>query len=320
MEPLVDRMNPNGAGDTEPTPVHPDPREVTMRRLLDHFAISSGTIIGREHVRCHKNNQDGLAVSATDDLLVAAVTDGCSSGRYSEVGARLGASWLAQWVPIFVQRHQSIRSAEFLQAVGDGFLAYLGSLGRRLQPDKAGLPASVQDFLLFTFQVAVMTPAETCLFGLGDGVIGLNDTWITLDAGPDNAPPYLAYRLVEQSLTGPVGSLVPVIHAYRPTATVERLLIGTDGATEIETSAGDRLGNGEPIGSLPDLAADPRYARNPSLLQKRLIVLGELNRTLHDDTTLVLIQRKGLPESRLGDPAALSVFPKLPEELSSSAS
>ncbi|MBC7544418.1 MAG: protein phosphatase 2C domain-containing protein [Candidatus Sericytochromatia bacterium] len=263
-----------------------------MGQLLDHFAVSSGTIIGREHVRCHRNNQDGLAVTVTDDILVAVVTDGCSSGRYSEIGARLGASWLAHWVPILAERHQSIRSPQFLQAVGDGFLAYLGALVRKLHPVKAAFPASVQDYLLFTFQVAVMTPAETCIFGLGDGVIGLNDTWITLDPGPDNAPAYLAYRLVQQHLTSPMGPLVPTIHAHSPTATIERVLIGTDGAAEIDTRSEQPLPNGEAVTTLRAMAADIRFARNPSLLQKRLIVLGEVNRSLSDDTTLVLIQRK----------------------------
>jgi hypothetical protein len=263
-----------------------------MRGLLDHLTVATGSLIGREHVRTQRNNQDGLALVCRDDLLVAAVTDGCSSGRYSEVGARLGAGWLAQWVPVYAERHGSVHSPAFLQAVTDGFLSYLQGVARRFHPVRDAMPATVQDYLLFTFLVVAMTPAETCVFGLGDGVVGLNGELQVLEAGEGNAPPYLAYRLVEKALMEPVGMLQPVIFAQCPTAAVDHVLIATDGAAEIDGRAGDRLPSGDPVGSLQDLARDPRYGRNPSLLQKRLTVLGDVNRWLHDDTTMVLIQRK----------------------------
>jgi len=41
------------------------------------------------------------------------------------------------------------------------------------------------------------------------------------------------------------------------------------------------------------LAADPRYARNPSLLRKRLVVLADRG-TFSDDATVAVIQRKAL--------------------------
>jgi hypothetical protein len=263
-----------------------------MRRLMDHLAVATGSLIGREHVRTQRNNQDGLGLVCQDDLVVAVVTDGCSSGRYSEVGARLGAGWLAQWVPVYAERYGSVQSPAFLEAVTEGFLTYLHGVARRFHPEREAMPVTIQDYLLFTFLVVAMTPVETCIFGLGDGVFGLNGEMHTLDAGADNAPPYLAYRLVEEALTGPVGPLQPVIHAHCPTAVVEHLVIATDGAIEIDQRADERLPNGDPVGGVRAMALDPRYGRNPSLLQKRLTVMGDVNRWLHDDTTMVLIQRK----------------------------
>jgi hypothetical protein len=259
---------------------------------MDHLAVATGSLVGREHVRTQRNNQDGLAVVAQDDLLVAVVTDGCSSGRYSEVGARLGAGWLSHWVPVYAERYGSVQSAAFLEAVTEGFLTYLHGVARRFHPQRDALPTTVQDYLLFTFLVAAITPAETCIFGLGDGVYGLNGEVQTLEPGEGNAPAYLAYRLVADALDGPVGSLEPRVLAACPTAAVEQVLIATDGAIEMDERAESRMPNGDLVGSVLELTLDPRYGRNPSLLQKRLTAMGDVNRWLHDDTTLVLIQRK----------------------------
>lgn len=262
-----------------------------MQRLTDHLVAATGSVIGREHVRTQRNNQDGLGLLIQDDLLVGVVTDGCSSGRYSEVGARLGASWLAHWVPVHAERHGSVQSPAFIHDVTAGLLDFLDDVARRLHPDPAARPATVQDYLLFTFLVVVLTPAETCFFGLGDGVWGVNGEVRTLEAGEGNAPPYLAYRLVGEALTGPVGSLQPVVHAHWPTAAVDHVVIATDGASTIDQRAADRLPNGDLVGGVAAMARDPRFGRNPSLLQKRLTVLGEVNRWLHDDTTMVVVQR-----------------------------
>ena len=62
------------------------------------FAAFAGGVIGREHRRALRDGQDGAAVVQTEAVVAAIVTDGCSSGRESEVGARLGAAWLADLI------------------------------------------------------------------------------------------------------------------------------------------------------------------------------------------------------------------------------
>jgi hypothetical protein len=258
---------------------------------MDTFAVTAGSIVGREHVRLHRNNQDGIGIHAGEDLIVAAVTDGCSSGRFSEVGARLGAAWLAHWVPRLYRE----QVADIGGATATGLCQYLARIA-------SGLAAStdvrtvVNEYLLFTFLVALITPEETMVFGMGDGVICLNGDAIVLDPGPENAPLYLAYLLVNpDALDGTAARLrrepaafQPVVHLRRPTEEVRSLLIGTDGVSDVIARAGEPLQDGSPPGGLESLSA----GANPMQLQRRLVVLGELHRRLADDTTVAVIKRR----------------------------
>ena len=73
-----------------------------MTDISTRFFATCGSVTGREHARLGRNNQDGVALAARDGLLVAVVTDGCSSGKWSEVGARLAARWLVEWTPHYL--------------------------------------------------------------------------------------------------------------------------------------------------------------------------------------------------------------------------
>jgi hypothetical protein len=265
-----------------------------MGTLAEEFCVAAGTIAGGEHVRLHRNNQDGVALAVADDCIVAAVTDGCSSGASSEVGARLGARWLAEWVPEYRRLEKDDQG--LCAVAAEGLTGYLGMLGRGLRPDPGRWLETVNDFLLFTFLVAVIDPERTLVFGLGDGVWSVNGRCTVLDPGPGNAPPYLAYRLAGSALSeGGARRLEPVLHHAGPTWALRSLLIGTDGVADLAGRALEALDDGSLPGGPEQFERDPRYGRNPSLLQKRLVVLGERNRRLRDDTTMVLVRRRESP-------------------------
>jgi hypothetical protein len=258
--------------------------------MTEQFVLAAGSIVGREHVRLRRNNQDGLAVRAEDGLLVAVVTDGCSSGRFSEVGARLGALWLAEWLPAW----QKVESDEraLCTAVGDGLTGYLALVARGLRRQGRVEAPDVNDLLLFTFLAAVVDREKTLVIGLGDGVVSVDGKTMLLHSGPGNAPDYLAYRLVGSSLLEGTGkAFEPVVHHSGPTEGLESLLIGTDGAHELMLRSDEPLPDGNPCGGLEQFERDERLLRNPGLLHKRLAVIGEQNRRLSDDTTLALIRR-----------------------------
>jgi len=57
--------------------------------MLPPFDIAAASVIGREHARAGRNNQDALSLLAQGEVLAAVVADGCGSGAHSEVGAQI---------------------------------------------------------------------------------------------------------------------------------------------------------------------------------------------------------------------------------------
>src|SRR6185436_1203362 len=91
------------------------------------FAVATGTVTGREHLRLRRNNQDGLAVRVQPARIVAVVCDGCSAGGSNEVGARLGAGWTAAHLPDILDEEPlrpapqlESRLADYLRVVAAG--------------------------------------------------------------------------------------------------------------------------------------------------------------------------------------------------------
>lgn len=239
--------------------------------LSAEFFSAAGSVTGRGHRQAERDGQDGYALVACEQVVAAIVTDGCSSGRCSEIGARLGAAWLAALIE---QRFASVVSdADALAAAGDvsgGLLVRLELLARSLDANGRVNASCVAEALLFGFLAAVVTPRTAIVFGIGDGIVVVDRERSTIDPGPDNAPPYAAYGLLGMRLE-------PRVHFIGPTAGVDVMAVATDGL------------DGE--SSLPDLAADPRYTNNPSLLRKRLVVLSDQGR-FSDDATVAVVRRR----------------------------
>ncbi|MEO6576480.1 MAG: protein phosphatase 2C domain-containing protein [Polyangiaceae bacterium] len=246
------------------------------------FDLFGGSARGGEHARLHRNNQDGLALFASDELVVAAVTDGCSSGRGSEVGARYAAEWIVRRV--CADRDPSRREPATLTR---DLTECVRGLAHGLRTNDEDPRGALHDFFLFTFLVAIIEPELTTVFGVGDGVVSVNGRVTVLDAGPENAPDYVAYGVLGKH------AREAVIHHAGPTADVHSLIIGTDGVADLIARADDILPDGSVVGGLAALENDERYVKNPSLLQKRLIALGEVHRRLRDDTSIAVIRRRG---------------------------
>ena len=265
-----------------------------MDALHDSFAVTGGTVRGREHQRLGRNNQDAFAWAATAKAFVAVVGDGCGSGPHNELGSRLGAQLLVTALGQKLDEHPERPIEELLAAVRTALLARLSCLLSAL-----GGPAvvTVRDHFLFTLLGAVVGPRETVIFSLGDGFWML-DGERHLIRCPGNAPPYLGYALIPEALeSATLGDTPFMIEARRPTADVENLLIGTDGAAELERIGPDLL---------EDLVTDDRYLKNPQAINR---FLSRLNREriridwqagvvrkcpglLEDDTTLILVRRR----------------------------
>ena len=244
-----------------------------------------GSLLGRDHARVGRNNQDACAAGAALGWHVVVVTDGCSSGASNEVGARLGAAFLAAQAPALLATTAGALSAA--RAATDALAAALGGLVSRFA-DPAARAAFVADHLLFSFLVAAVGPARAVVFGMGDGVVLAGDAPCCLDPGPDNAPAYLGYRLVSpEALDAPFapGALEPQLHVDRPREGLSVVGVATDGLGEL--LARDREG-------ALSLLRGPFDLLNPSLLGKRLRALAGRGLAPADDTTLALLHLGGV--------------------------
>lgn len=390
----------------------------------------AASVAGRAHRRLGKNNQDAAAVSHGDGFTVAVVCDGCSSGAASEVGAKLGARFLATQVPglarqvglsLALAERVADALVEYLAVVALGMSSEVGRLAPTLggrsarsslsqgplteqqtaqqvtaapfdgasgcvgprravesvqastdrvrsgggasapnagsvvtamteepsfatgvqrlreggslpergsnlsastgrleweaddarltgaasagatglaslsepqaargRPDGLGTPPAqnaqaalrclhdalfsdaVASQLLFTFLCAVTDGAQALVFGVGDGVVVVDGAMRVIDPGPENAPPYLAYRLLELTRAN---ALEPVIYHCGPAQTVA---IATDGFVSA-------------LAELPSLLGDKVVHKNPVHLQRRLNVLTEHSSTYADDVSVALL-------------------------------
>ena len=266
--------------------------------LSNQLAVCAGSFPGLRHTRTHRNNQDAIAVHVADDLLVVAVTDGCSQGASTEVGARFAASWLARWAPRYADA--GAPAARWVDELLAALLASLAVVAESLALDADARPMVVNDFLLFSLLVAVVSEERTTIFGVGDGVFVVNGDATILDAGPENAPAYLAYALLDPRHGGIRGPRpMATIHHEGPTAAIRSLIVATDGAADLPERGPEpnvRDAPDDDALGLDQFTTQKRFARNPSLLQKRLVVLGEKKRLLGDDTTIGLIVRKELAQ------------------------
>ena len=244
--------------------------------LADNWFVTAGSITGSEHLRLGRNNQDGVCIDVSERRLTAVVTDGCSMGRYSEVGARLGARWLASWIDAHLDLDGPPDVA--LHELCEGLTDHLRLLLRGMRRAPGSDADLIADYLLFTFLVVTIDRRHARIFGVGDGFFAVNGAPTALDPGAGNAPPYIGYTLVEPDrLIDPPPTLSPVLHRVLPTCDVDSIVIGTDGLADLEPA------------TLDALSADDRYLQNPMHLQRQLNVAS---RRLADDTTAVIIRRR----------------------------
>ena len=267
------------------------------------FEIAGGSVVGREHTAAGRNNQDAYCWSRTPELTVAVVADGCGSGAHSEVGARLGVRLVVESIRARSERLRSEPPDEVLERVRLDVLAQLRVLANAMG---GSFSQVVGDYLLFTVVGFVLTPSRSFGFSLGDGVAAINGRTEVLRFSA-NQPPYLAYALTGSTLTDSDPSALRFqVRWSVPTGEVESLLIGTDGAADIDDAADRRrAGRGEPAGPLCQFWEDDRCFRNPYTIGRRLALLNResiqpdwdgrtLNREhglLPDDTALVVLRR-----------------------------
>jgi hypothetical protein len=231
--------------------------------LSEGLVVAAGSVTGRDHRRAERDGQDGFATLVKPDVVAAVVTDGCSSGRTSEVGARLGAAWIATLVE---ERFAGVRDEDgariAAKRVVDGLVERLRDLSATL----GARAEAVGEMLLFGFLAIAVTKDVAIVFGVGDGVACVDGTMTVVDPGPENAPVYPAYALLGAAIEP------RILFVGR----AECIAVATDGVD---------------VTTLGELVVDPRFDKNASLLRKKMNLLAQDGR-FHDDATVALVRRR----------------------------
>lgn len=278
-----------------------------VQRLFD---IAAGSVTGRDHVLAGRNNQDAYHWACLPQAVMAVVCDGCGSGKHSEVGAQVGARLMIE----AMSRAMQGPVHAFWYRVRQDVLAQLCCLAEQLG---GNFPSTVQDYLLFTVVGALVTPRRTFCFSLGDGVMVVNGDQLLLGPFSDNAPPYLAYALLDAyNCRLSVFSREFQIQRSLPTMAVQSILLGTDGLETFRQAAASPLpGKQAAVGPLQQFWQEERYFMNPDAIRRTLALVNRevvqpnweaqrLDRhagLLSDDTTLVVIRRRPAWREEAGD-------------------
>lgn len=213
--------------------------------------VTGGSIVGRDHVRIGRNNQDAYAVWAGAGAAAAVVCDGCGSAPHSEWGARLGARLVAA----ALARRAGATWERLWPEVQGEVLAGLRAA--------AALVGDVHDHLLFTIVAALARGGEASAAAIGDGAVVWDGAQL-LGRDATDTPAYLGYGLDGEA------------PAFRELGRgpCRTLALASDGAAELS------------VGPLFD---DDLVWRNPDGLRRRLAIAAR-GRALADDTTVALLR------------------------------
>ena len=264
------------------------------------FDVAGGSVIGRDHRKSGKPCQDAFAWVRARESIAAVVADGCGSGRYSEVGAKLGARLCTGALSRRLCAGASVADPMLWQRTREDVLAHLRIIAQGMGGE---LSEVVSDYLLFTLVGVAITPAFTAVFTIGDGTVAINGDVDQVGPFANNQPPYLAYDLLDRVRCDTSIS----VRALRPTHEIDSILLATDGVDDLVRVAGQPIPGKEGIvGNLAQFWTNPAMFRNPDNVRRRLAVINResfnpdwerqrVARTsgiLSDDTTVVTIRRR----------------------------
>ncbi len=303
--------------------------KIQERRMkMKGFEIAKGTVIGREHRRLARNNQDASFVTEEDGIIIATVCDGCSIALgkdgegyapASEVGSNLIAR-LFNKLALENLAHFSIRRKVWCNDEALIF-DYLESLRIICLEEIMGIASklgktpydALNDFFLATIVSVIITPEIAFVCMLGDGVAYVNGDRIEVQQYPDNKPPYIIFGALN-SATSKLGEQYVRFNLLKvlPISEIKSVFIASDGADYIiRNSEKNYPGKQEKIGDISQFWENPKFFTNPDLVRRKLALMNsdhskidwELRTVRHetgfleDDTTLIAIRKEPEEES-----------------------
>jgi len=201
--------------------------------------LRGGIITGHDHTIRKKNCQDGYHFEQVDiegkKYWIGAVSDGCSQGNKSEVGALLLPLFVVQQIKCLLSKKTPlVHIPYYLYSYIIGFLEGI----RKSIPSIGNVTESinfVQSYLLATVLAFVVDSQNFIVFHAGDGYVVLNERIIRIEH--DNRSPYIGYHLIPRASLIAEASRLPnnfTIERFRrlKTKNIKRLAIVTDGFSD----------------------------------------------------------------------------------------
>jgi hypothetical protein len=245
------------------------------------FEVTSGTIMGREHSKVGKNNQDGLAVVDNGESLIGVICDGCGSSPHSEVGAKIAAKIIATSLSRVPFPQTALISAQ--KAIHE----LLPRMGPSIRDDgKSSSRQTVSDYFLFTCVGFFIDADSYFTFICGDGVIQVNEDISVFTSGENNTPDYLGYTVGQNDLATPKFQI-----SYEgATVDLRNILIGCDGVIDIIKHEKRKApGVKDEIGPISQFWTSDRFFKNPATVQHRLNLMSR-SVSIHDEAGLVSVE------------------------------
>ncbi|MBP9086885.1 MAG: protein phosphatase 2C domain-containing protein [Kofleriaceae bacterium] len=266
---------------------------MSARSSLLHRCAS---VAGARHRAIARNCQDAVATWVASDQTwgLAVVCDGCGSQPHSEFGALWGRQAWSLAVQRAVAAGVDLASSTFWSTVSADVVTSLTMLAEQCSgSDEHDRTKFVQQHLLFTSLVGVVHDQTVSVLALGDGMALLGDETYQFGPWADNAPPYIAYALIDPAFV-PIAIATVVT---RDKADVDRLAVASDGIDDF-------------AGGLRGLLTE-RVVRNPDGLRRALEIaaratelidwaaqcMQRLPGCLQDDTAVALLQWSPSPEA-----------------------
>lgn len=209
-----------------------------LRVESDHWTLSCGVKAGHYHVRNGINCHDAAVVSATPELAVGVLCDGCGEGLHSEVGAWSIANFA-------VNKIKELRTfgygvEDILSVLFNSIIHFIDS---NIQlscspPTSSDVAAYIKNYWLATIMGVIASKEHAIIFWCGDGTI-VDDNEMTV-LNQNNAPKYLAHNcLLLPGKHGVTSEHIPASFSYQfqphtaLTPQPIRVMVASDGFTTI---------------------------------------------------------------------------------------
>ncbi|MDR2540522.1 MAG: protein phosphatase 2C domain-containing protein [Candidatus Peribacteria bacterium] len=280
-------------------------------KTLHTFEIAGASVAGTNHLKRGMNNQDHFHWIRTDDYIIAIVSDGCGSTKYSEVGSRLLSTIFAHYVAKYLERSKGVptedifRCERWWEEIRQDVLSRIRLTAQEMGENWWEI---LRDYFLATLVGVVMREDSTCVFSCGDGLFALNGDVQEIGPFDGNKPPYLTYGLTGSEITDLDASLLKIQqHLIIPTGEVYSLMIGSDGVGDLVKLAENPFPAQEKlIGSIEQFWSEDVYFSNPSWMKNVLTTINTEKKRVNweernvqrfpgllpDDTTLLTLRKK----------------------------